>query len=313
MHQFTLRRCRLRTLIPILLLGLALLLSGCGGAAMEESTPTPVPTASLPGLVTVQPQMCPVAKLPMLRTAQPQGDMLAWAPDTHTLAYLAPAPGSTWMVGTLSTVSGPAFDALLELADYVAGHLTWSPQGSTLAYLSLRRSDALYSINVVYPHNGEMVDLFPGEAARTDAYSSQKAILAWTNEQTLRVQVSCGLECRQTMKIDLPGGRITLTGEPTGRDWSWWNYRLNAGPGLPAEFPAEYQDFAREVNWAPDGNRLVYVDARRDAWVIVLDAEVQYPLATGGYLSVSETDWSSDGEYLAAQAEDWLFIFGDCP
>lgn len=276
---------------------------------VEQPTPTPLPASDLPGLVTVQPQMCPLAKLPMLRTAQPQGDMLAWAPEAPTLAYLAPAPGSTWLVGTLSTVSGPAFDAPQELADYAAGHLTWSPQGSTLAYLSLRRSDALYSINVVYPQSGAVVDLFPGDAARTDAYSSQKAILAWTNEQTLRVQVSCGLECRQTLKIDLPAGTPTLTGDPTGRDWDWWNYRLNAGP----ELPAQYQALVREVNWSPDGERLVYVDARRDAWVIMLDEGVQYPLATGGYLSVSETDWSSDGAYLAAQAEDWLFIFGDCP
>lgn len=284
-------------------------LTACGGAAFEEPTPTPLPTSSLPGLVTVQPRMCPVAKLSMLRTAQPQGDMLAWAPDSHTLAYLAPAPGSTWMVGTLMTVSGPAFDVAQDLADYVAGHLTWSPQGTALAYLALRRSDALYTISVVSPQSGQTVDLFPGEAARTDSYSSQKAILAWTDNQTLRVRVSCGLDCLQTMKIDLPAGTLTLSGEPTQHAWDWWNYRLNDGP----ELPAEYQAFTREVNWAPDEQRLVYIDTRRDAWVIVVDEGVQYPLATGGYLAVSETDWSDDGEYLAVQAEDWLFIFGDCP
>jgi len=56
------------------------------------------------------------------------------------------------------------------------------------------------------------------------------------------------------------------------------------------------------------------LDARLDAWVANLDDGTQFILDTGGYLAVSETDWSADGRYLAVQAEDWLFIFSsDCP
>jgi hypothetical protein len=285
-----------------------LFLTACGGAEFVEATPTPLPTSSLSGLVTVQPQMCPLAKLAMLRVDEPQGDLLAWAPGTATLAYLAPATGSTWMVGSLLAVSAPDFDTPQELADHAAGHLTWSPQGSALAFLSLRRSDGLFSVGVVYPQSGEVDDLFPGEAARTDEWSSQKAVREWRNEQSLLVEVSCGLDCVQSVQVTLPGGALTPLGDPVQRPWDWWNYRLNAGP----ELPVEYLPLVQEVNWSPDGSRVAYVDARRDAWVILLDEQVQFPLPTGGFLSVSETDWSADGKYLAAQAEDWLFIFGDC-
>jgi hypothetical protein len=297
-----------RISLAAMLLSALLILTACGGTDFEKPTPTPLPTSSLPGLVTVEPRLCRVAKLPMLRVDQPQGDMLAWAPGSQTLAYLAPATGSTWMVGTLMTVSAPDFDTPLDLTDYAAGHLTWSPQGSALAYLSLRRSDGLYSVGVVYPQRGEVVDLFPGEAARTDDWSSQKAIDRWRNEQSLLVKVSCGLDCVQTVQVALATGVITPLGDPVQRAWDWWDYRLNPGEALPGDT----QDFVQQVNWSPDGQRLVYVDRRADAWVVSLDEQIQFPLDTGSYLSVSETDWSQDGEYLAVQAEDWLFIFGDC-
>ena len=291
-----------------LLLGL-LWLTACGGAGLQQPTLTPLPTSSLPGLGTVAPRLCTLAKLPMLRADAPQGDMLAWAPEADTLAYLAPTAGSTWLVGTLVTVSAPDFAAATELADYAAGHLTWSPQGSMLAFLSLRRSDGLYSVAVVTPGTGEVRDLFPGEAARTDEWSSQKAVRTWLNEQSLQVEVSCGLDCVQRMLAMLPSGTITAFGDPLQRPWDWWAYRLNSGPALPAD----YQEFVTQVNWAPDGERMVYIDVRRDAWVVLVDEGVQFPLPTGGFLAVSETDWSADGDYLAVQAEDWLFIFGDCP
>lgn len=288
---------------------LLLSLTACGGSDFEKSTPTPLPTSSLPGLVTVQPQLCPLAKLPMLRVDRQQGHLIAWAPESNTLAYLAPATGSTWMVGTLQMVRAPDFTAPVELVNYAAGHLTWSPQETALATLSLRRSDGLYTVTVVFPKSGESIDLFPGEAARTDDWSSQKAVDRWINEQTLLVQVSCGLDCVQAVRANLSNGSLTPQGDPVQRTWDWWDYSLNPGP----ELPDQYLSFMQQVNWSPDEKLLVYVDRRADAWVVSLDEGIQFPLATGGYLAVSETDWSPDGKYLAAQAEDWLFIFGDCP
>ena len=299
-----------RLILVAALLPLLFTLTACGGAGFEQPTATPLPTSSLPGLDTVEPRLCQVAKLPMLRAEKPQGDMLAWAPEENTLAYLAPTTGSTWLVGTLMTISAPDFAAPAELADYVAGHLTWSPQGSALAFINLRRSDGLYSVAVVTPQTGEVSDLFSGEAARTDEWSSQKAVRVWLNEQTLQVEVSCGLDCVQGMLATLPSGTLSPFGDPIQRPWDWWAYRLNSGP----ELPENYLEFVEQVNWAPDGTRLAYVDARRDAWVLLVDEGVQFPLPTGGFLAVTETDWSADGAYLAVQAEDWLFIFGeDCP
>ena len=293
----------------LLLVGLVFL-TACGGLGVDEATPTPLPTSSLPGLVTVQPQLCRLAELPMLRVDQPQGDLLAWSPEGNILAYLAPETGATWMVGRLMTVSEPAFDSPVELAGYVAGDLAWSPDGSRLAYLSLRRGDSLYSVGVAYPQGGLPQDMFAGEAARTDEWSSQKAVLGWEDNNRLRVQVSCGLDCVQMVEVNVVASTQMPLGDPTQRSWDWWDYTLNQ----PEQLPVDYQDFMQKANWTPDGARLVYLDARLDAWVVNLEDSTQFILDTGGYLAVSETDWSADGRYLAVQAEDWLFIFSsDCP
>jgi hypothetical protein len=302
--------CRGGHYIVVLLLVGLVFLTACGGLGVDEATPIPLPTSSLPGLVTIQPQLCRLAELPMLRVDQPQGDLLAWSPEGNILAYLAPETGSTWMVGRLMTVSEPAFASPVELASYVAGDLAWSPDGSRLAYLSLRRGDRLYSVGVAYPQGGLPQDMFPGEAARTDEWSSQKAVLGWEDNNRLRTQVSCGLDCVQMVEVNVVAATQMPLGDPTQRSWNWWDYTLNQ----PEQLPVAYQDFMQKANWAPGGARLVYLDARLDAWVVNLEGGTQFILDTGGYLAVSETDWSPDGRYLAVQAEDWLFIFSsDCP
>jgi hypothetical protein len=300
---------RYRILFAATCLTALIFLAACGGLTADLPTPTPLPTSSLPGLVTVQPQLCRLVELPIVKVDEPQGDLLAWAPGANTLAYLAPATASTWMVGTLMVVNGPAFDMPRELADRVAGDLAWSPEGNGLAFISLRRSDNLFSVGVAYPETGRTQDLFPGEAARYDEWSSQKAVLDWLGENRLRVQVSCGLDCVQTVAVNLTDGSLSLLGEPVQRAWDWWDYTLNQAE----ELPAEYQEFMRQANWSPDVGRLVYLDRRADAWVVSLEEGIQFPLDTGGFLAVSETDWSADGRYLAVQAEDSLFIFGECP
>lgn len=303
-----------KSIIPILstLLALSglLVLAACGGVGLEQPTPAPLPTSILPGLVTVQPWMCRLAELSMLRVDEPQGDLLAWAPGAETLAYVAPASGSTWLVGALVLVDAPAFDTHREIASQAAGDLAWSPAGSRLAYLSLRRGDTLFSVNVTLPQAGTAVDLFPAEAARTDAWSSQKAVLGWADENRLQVQVSCGLDCMQALEINLVTGGQTPLGEQTQRAWDWWDTSLNQ----PVELPEEYQEFMQRPNWSPDGRQLVYLDQRLDAWVVSPGNRTQFILDTGGFLAVGETDWSYDGQYLAVQAEDRLFIFGtECP
>jgi hypothetical protein len=294
----------------VICLAMVLLLAACSGSGAGNGTPTPLPTSSLPGLVTIQPQLCRLADLSMLKVDRPQGDLLAWAPGSATLAYLAPTSGSTWMVGNLMVVNEPAFDSPLKLADQAAGGLAWSTDGNGLAYLSLRRSDNLYTVGVAYPQGGISRDLFPAEAARFDEWSSQKTVVGWRNVNRLRVQVSCGLDCVQTMDINTMDGSMTVVGEAGQLSWDWWNYRLNQ----PVALPVDYQEFMRQPNWSPDGRRLVYLDSRADAWVVSLEEGTQFPLDTGGFLAVSETDWSEDGQYLAVQAENHLFIFGsECP
>src|SRR4030065_1678639 len=165
------------------------------GGVSGEGTPTPEPTSSVIGLQVVSPEACQLAAQGMIRVEHSQGDLIAWSPVGETVAYIASTQGSSWNIGELNILSAPTFAAPEKIASQVAGELTWSPNGISIAYLGLRRSDDLYTIGLAYPDGRVSKDLFPGEAARTDGFSSQKAILEWIGGRRLRGLASCGVDC----------------------------------------------------------------------------------------------------------------------
>lgn len=250
-------------------------------------------------------QACQVAEQGMIRVDKPQGDLISWSPVADTVAYIASTPGSSWNVGELNILSAPQFDSPLRLATQVAGELSWAPDATSIAYLGLRRSDNLYTIGLAYPDGRASRDLFPGEAARTDDYSSQKSILEWINPGRVRVLVSCGINCLQTMDFGVLSGLSSLVGDPLGRNWDMWSVHTFH----PAVIPPEYAKLTGQLNWSWDERSIAYIDDRGNAWVINVGAGTLYPLDIGQYGTATETDWSFDNRYLAVQVDQNLKIF----
>lgn len=246
----------------------------------------------------------------MIQVEQPQGDLVSWSPSTDSIVFIATTQGSTWNVGELNLLSPPKFDTPVRLASGVAGELTWAPDGSAVAYLGLRRSDNLYTIGLAYPDGRSSQDLFPDEAARTDDYSSQKSILEWLDSVRLQVLVSCGLDCMQSLVINIQNGLSSPVGDPIQRTWDMWSVRTDQ----PALIPTEYAGLPGQLNWAPDAQHIAYIDGAGNAWVIIAGGSSLYPLDIGQYATATETDWSADSQYLAVQADQYLKIFSfNCP
>jgi hypothetical protein len=295
-----------------LLFCLVLAVSACTvfSAAPPDDTPTPQPTSSIPDLQVTSPQACLVTTQVMIRVEHPQGDLIAWSPVDDTLVYIVSTQNSSWNVGDLNLLSPPNFDSPVRLATQVAGELTWDPDGSTIAYLGLRRKDNLYTIGLAYPDGRASRDLFPDEAARTDDYSSQKAILNWINSGRLRVLVSCGINCMQMMDFGILSGLSSLVGEPIERSWDM----LAVHTFHPDIIPPMYANLPGQLNWSPDESRIAYIDANDNAWIISTQDDTLFPLDVGQYATATETDWSYDSQYLAIQVDQWIKIFSfNCP
>ena len=273
-------------------------------------TPTPMPTSSVSGLQVISPEACQAAEQGMIRVEHPQGDLISWSPVTNTVAYIASTQGSSWNIGELDILSAPLFDNPERLATQAAGELAWSPNGITLAFLGLRRSDNLYTIGLAYPGGLASKDLFPGEAARTDGFSSQKAIIEWMDDGRLKVNTSCGIDCMQTMVFGVISGLSTPIGDPVHPEWDLWSVSTNH----PATIPLEYANLAGQLNWSPDESHIAYIDGAGNAWIINVGTGNLYPLDIGAYGTATETDWSYDNQYLAVHVDQNLKIFSfKCP
>ncbi len=294
------------------ILGLLFSFSACTilGGGTQDPTPTPMPTSSVPDKEVIAAQACLVAQQRMIRVDEPQGDLIAWSPIDNTVAYIAATTGSSWNIGELSLLSAAKFDPPIRLATGVAGELTWSPDASAIAYLGLRRSDNLYTIGLAYPNGRISQDLFPDETARTDDYSSQKAILEWMDSNRLRVLVSCGTDCMQTLDLAVQTGLSSIVADPIQRTWDMWsvqNYH-------PSNLPSEYAALSGQLNWSWDEQHIAYIDKAGNTWVINVNDGNLYSLDIGQYGTATETDWSFDNQYLAVHVDQQLMIFSfNCP
>ena len=251
-----------------------------------------------------------------MQSDKPQGDLVAWQPGTENLAYLAPAERSSWYTGDLYISKGPDFKQKIALAPGVLanGDLTWSPDGSLLAFLAYRPNEGLYTVMIVRPDGSELIDLFPTDLARTDARTSQKAILGWQNDNTLDVMVSCGEECRlsYSFQVDVPPSPV-LTPTPVGSYHELAeNLQLhrNVQEFEAKLYPKAMSDPAGslDTNWSPDKQLVTYTDRRGVLWLLVTGEKIQYMLDIG-FRDVYETQWASTSAHIAIRAEDRLFIF----
>jgi hypothetical protein len=307
---------RKRIPILIVLIGLFMILVGLPGglagcaSAMDPAQPTPTitpvinPPRGLEMYALSASPACRVGELSAIRVLDNQGDLLAWSPLDDTLAYIGSGDRSVWLVGPLMAASPPDFTNPLTLAAHAVGGLSWSPQGQRIAYLSLRGTDGLYTLNVVSRDGTGHQDLFAGEAAKTDEWSGAKRVTGWPSEDSLQLLASCGSSCSMPVEVDLlEGVRRNLSTPLTGR-FDYWAITRN----IPEEVPSDLAGLG-QANWSADESRVAYIDTRSNLWVIDLSNETQFRLDTGRSPRLAEPKWSASGRYLAVRADTQLLVF----
>jgi Tol biopolymer transport system component len=251
-----------------------------------------------------------------MQSDKPQGDLITWQPDTENIAYIAPAERTSWYTGDLMYAKGPDFAEKIYLAPNVLanGDLTWSPEGSLLAFLAYRPNEGLYTVMVVRPDGSGLMDLFPSDMARTDTRSSQKAILGWRDEDTLEVISSCGEECRLAYAVqvsDASGPALTPTPLSNYHELTANLQMHRLVKDFDArKFPKSLSDESSNPmpNWSPDETMIAYLDRRGLLWLLITKEQISYLLDVG-LRDVYETQWGSASDHIAIRAEDRIFVF----
>jgi hypothetical protein len=311
----TLRRSS-KTTLRGALLSLSLALTGCfGGVTTSDqpieavsSTPTVV-SIVFPEYRTAPFLLCETSVFNVIRTSTVQGDLFAWSPGSDRLAFIASNSASQWNLGDLTAVPLPAGSPPVILAGNAVGNLSWSPNGSYLAFVSLRTADGVYTLQVVPPEGGETVDFFPGQTAKTDAWASPKIVRQWTDDLHLTGWSSCGVICAQPVELDISQKIQQAAGDPIRSVVDFWEVHRNE----PFPPPADIQD-AREVNWSPDLSRAVYFDNRDNVWVVSPGTQTQYRIPLPEWDLPYESKWSPDGRFLAVRAGFFLHVYDSlCP
>jgi WD40 repeat protein len=310
----------LKNLIFSLLI-IASVLTGCvvdnQPAEPNDVSVTPLPTSTLSDFATPPSSACMVAKRVALQVSNQQGDLLAWSPAKDALAYVGPRKQSLWLVGELKLTTGPNFEEAPALASNVVGDLTWSPDGTFIAFVALRLGDNLYTVEIIQPAGTDTQDLFPEELARTDEWSSQKDIVGWVDENTLLVLTSCGVDCLQPIEINVIDGTANLSSPSQQRGADFWAIHYDQPPD-PLAIPVEGDTGIYDLSWSPDNSAVAYLaeqDEYNNLWVFSADDETPLHLEVGQWQRIQETKWSYTGEYLAVRADSDLLIFSSrlCP
>ncbi|MBE0699707.1 MAG: PD40 domain-containing protein [Anaerolineaceae bacterium] len=314
------------------------LLAACGGANSNEgaadgsgNTPTPTATIDPSGYQAVASRSCLVNEWNTLQSEQRrgqavnwiQGDLLAWRPggtvERGELAFLAPGSRSSWFTGELTLASGMNYADHISLAPGVLanGDLTWSPEGTWLAFLAYRPNETIYTVMAVMADGSGLIDLFPTDLARTDNRSSQKAIVGWRSDTTVQVMVSCGEECRQAFDIDVTKPSNSLLIPTPVDDYTLLKQNLQISQQVQTITPDAFPKNMRvtpsipslsPIKWAPDGRQAAYLDRRGILWNLSLDEKINYILDIG-LRDVYELQWSTTSDTLAIRAEDRVFLF----
>ncbi len=305
---------------------LALLLaSGCSPESPlsallppPEVTPTsevtPSPTPDDHGFPFVSSPYCKVAEWNTIQTEGPQGDLMAWSPVSDMLAWIEPGKTGNWSAGNLTISSGKLLKnrTAINLDALAFGNLSWSEDGKFLAFVALRHSDSLYTVMTVdfSSDHPKVKDQLLDEAARTDDWGSDKAIVGWSGPRSLEAVSSCGPDCDVPITIDV----TTNT----------WKAQANAkrkslpehwkiGNQLPVDDPEQYPAMVEDPSWSQDGTFLAFIDERNNLWVIDLTEKTQTLLPYYfGY--IQEIKWSSNSRLITVRNESRIYLMSmDCP
>ncbi len=288
----------------------SILLSGCSVLALAPTdnlaTPTVLPTTNPEeGLRVVVSPACQVLTLPTIQVDKPSGDLMGFSPDGQVFAYISPVNNKWgWYSGNLTLLSLDTGEIHTTRDIKVTGDVSWSPDGSRIAFTALHTTENLYTVIVLLTSDFTPLDLYAAGAA-TDDYGSAKGILRWAGNDRIQVVETCGVDCSRVVEIGISGqGQQVLS---TGRkqDNTSLNISLNQ-PGIAAN-----PDWLL-ANAAPDGSLVFYDDDNDHAWLASPEAKTKYRL-TLDLGTVQESKWSPDSKLIAVRTDEQIFLYDlDC-
>ena len=316
-HSVTIIELKMKTyryFFSVLLFVALALLAGCSALTNQmnrateiaDSTPTPItlPT-QLSGQARVESQTCQVAELVTIQTDKPQGDLMAWSPTGHALAFVQPVNQySGFYIGDLVIYDAVAQETIFTSKDQaVFGDLTWSPDGSALAYAALDQAAGVYTVKVVTLADGVEVDIF-GDEARTEEFASQKGILSWTNEPDLIVTSICGTDCVRQYQYN----KVSQTLNPLQEI----RYNENTSLTLVNDIISsdEYWQISIDNNdnsWITSGGEASLIHSTEEAtFTSTVDSRISLLLPG---IELKEEKFSKDSKYLAIRTAEKVIIY----
>ena len=292
-------------LISINFLLLGILLGACSSSndqALADITPTPTFVVVTKDNYALLPdQSCLVSTLVSIQTDREQGTLISWGPDGHSLAYVRPENDYWgWYDGKLVIYNLDTDSEIVSKNIRVAGDVTWSPDGSKIAFIALHPPENRYTVEVMTLADGSVQDLYPNLAA-TDSYASLKGIGGWTSNSTLDVSEICGVDCIDVVEHNLVSGQSQTVKEVRrSEDTSLAIQRNEGSVSVDATWLL--------TNWSLDGKSVFFADSKDVAWIAHPATKSKFPLDTQTDETI-ETAWSPDSKYIAVRTYDYLFLF----
>lgn len=290
----------------LFILSAMVILAGCSVLGPErgvaESTPTALPTTNPEeGLRVTVSTACEVRALPTIHVDEMSGDMLAWSPDGEILAYVAPASRDWgWYSGNLTLISMETGESRATRDIKVTGDISWSPDGSHIAFTALDPTDDIYTVQVLQIADFSSVDLYSTGAA-TDDFGSRKGIIKWADNSRVQVAETCGIDCTRFVEINIADQQKRVIESGRKEDNQSLEIPLNQGS---LEINPEWS----LANMSPDDSKLFYSDNDGIAWLASPDEGFKYriDLDLGDAL---ESKWSPNSQLLAVRTDEKVFIF----
>ena len=282
------------------------ILAGCSVLALAPADDLPTPTV-LPttdpeeGLRVIVSPACLAMTLPSIQVDQPSGDLMNFNSDGTILAYIAPVNNKWgWYSGNLTLFSLETGEVRNTRDLKVTGDVTWSPDGSRIAFTALRTTENLYTVIVLLTSDFTPLDLYAAGAA-TDEYGSAKGILRWAGNDRIQVVETCGVDCSRVVEISISGqGQQVLN---TGRKLDDTSLNITL----------DQTGFAVNPDWllangSPDGSLIFYFDDNDQAWVVSPEAQTKYRLPLDLGIG-QESKWSPDSQLIAVRTSENIFLY----
>lgn len=250
----------------------------------------------------------------------------AWSPDGMKIAYIAPVPPQQPGIHILDLTTGETTRHVM--ADPPQDGLIWSPDGTRLAYRSIRRGSPKLAVYDLASGASHIVNL-SGASDSPPLWTPEGDGLLYIsfrdgNPRLYAVAINCQQRargCRYNERLLLPAVvlRWPLSWSPDGehlafvriRRESWQLHLLSAACAslldeacaLNALPIGERLSYAAFPTWAPDGKRIALMTTEGVQTALnVIDLSGSARTLAAGLTSSDVPSWSPSGAYIAVHA-----------